>query len=130
MAIIGVGAKIQVDISGTYTDIAEVVSIGGPDITVGDVDVTHLQSANAAKEFIAGLLDGGAVTMEANFTAAQYNTLYGFARSTKSWRITLSNGSKFDFSGHWNALGMQNPLEEEVQMPFTIKVTGKPTFTS
>lgn len=129
MAMLGIGGKLQIDLSGVYTDIAEVTAIGGPQITVADVDVTHLLSANQFKEFLAGWGDGGVLQCEANFTPAQLATLYGQIRVTKAWRMLFSNGSKWDFNGHLNALNTDNPLEEEVSMPFSIKITGKPVFT-
>lgn len=128
-AIVAVGGKLQVDIASVFTDVVEIVSIQGPDIEVGTIDVTHLQSPNQFKEFIAGLGDGGTLVCEGNFTPAQYNTLYGFLRVTKPWRVILSNGSRFDANGHITMLGNGMPLEEEVHMPVSIKLTGKPTFT-
>lgn len=129
MAILSAGAKLQVDIASVYTDVIQIMSIGGPQITVADVDVTHLQSSNVFKEFIAGFGDGGVVQLEAIYDKAQLATLYGFIRTTKVWRILFSDSSKWDFSGHINALSTDQPLEEEVGSPFAIKVTGKPTFT-
>lgn len=129
LAIVGVGAKLQVDISSVYTDVVEIVSIDGPQIQVGDVDVTHLQSPNQFREFLPGLGDGGVLNMEANYTKAQMNTLYGFLRVTKPWRILFSDGSKWDLNGYINAISTTAPLEDESAMPFSIKVTGKPVFT-
>lgn len=128
-AIASAGCKIQREIASVFTDVAEVVGIGGPQVTVGDIDVTHLQSPNQFKEFIPGWGDGGVVTIEANFTKAQLNSLYGTIRTVQNWKIVFSDLSNWAFSGYINAISTDTPLEEEVQMPFSIKVTTKPVFT-
>ncbi len=130
MAVIGAGSKLQVSISSSLTDVAEVVSINGPQITFTDVDITNLQSANVFKEFMAGFGDGGTVVLDCNFTAAQMTTLYGMVRVTQVWRVLFSNASKWDFSGYINAISTDIPLDEEINMPISIKVTGKPTYTA
>jgi hypothetical protein len=130
MAIEGVNTVLSYDASGTYTDIAENVEITGPDITVGDVETTHLKSTGQAKTFIPGLVDGGTVQLQGNFVKTKVTLLASFLRATKSWRITFSDGSKWEFSGHINSLGSQAALEDDVQVPFAIKVSGLPVFTA
>lgn len=128
MAILGLGATFQVDNSG-YVSILEITDIGGPSMTVDDVDTTHLLSANQFKEFLAGFGDGGVVTLEANYVKTQVTLLYGFIRQSRAWRIVFSDASKWDFNGHINAIDTSNPLEEEVTFTFSIKISGKPVFT-
>jgi len=130
MAITGAGGKLQVTIASVLTDVAGVYSIKGPDITVDAINVSTLQSTNVFKEFISGFGDGGSVTLECRYTAAQFSTLYGLIRATQVWRVLFSDGSKWDFSGLLTAMSTDIPLEEDVTMPMTIKVTGKPTFST
>ncbi len=67
----GYGSVIQLSDNGgtpVYTSIAEVLEIGGPEMDRTMIDVTHLVSDNAAREFLGGLVNGGNVTMKLNFT--------------------------------------------------------------
>lgn len=48
------------------TAIPEVVSITGPGITRDAIDVSHLQSTSMVREFIAGIIDAGEVSLEIN----------------------------------------------------------------
>ena len=52
----------------TYQEIGQVISIGGPSGTTGEIDVTNLSST--AKEFIPSLPDWGSVDCEVVFDQA------------------------------------------------------------
>jgi len=119
------------------TDIAEVVDISGPNITVSAPDATHLQSDFAFREFLAGLGDGGEVTFTLNYTRAQMTTMMGLLRVMWSWQIVFPDAdgivitipSTFDFDGHITALGDSFEEDDVVSQDVTIKVTGLPVFT-
>lgn len=51
-----------------FTTIAEVLSFTGPTQSSAEVEVTSFDSA--AKEFIAGLRDGGSISFDMNFVAS------------------------------------------------------------
>lgn len=50
--------------SGTYTAIAEITGFTGPTTEANEIETTTLSST--AKEFIAGLVDNGELTVEVN----------------------------------------------------------------
>jgi hypothetical protein len=128
MAILGAGSQLKLDTGSGLTTVAGVESIDN-EISIGDVDTSDLLTTSVAKTYIAGWLDAGTVDMTVRFTAAQYNTILGQARVSRSWQILLSNGSAFNFTGYWNKLGLGVPLETEIEMPFSVKISGLPTFT-
>lgn len=128
--VLGAGAVLQLNQSGTYGSLANITSIGGPEAECDDVNVTNLTSANMFKEWIAGWADAGLAEMEANFDPATFALIYSQLRIANAWRIILSNGSKWDFTGYLKRIKTDNPLEEQVTAPFAIKITGKPTFTA
>lgn len=130
MGVLAAGSYFSYESGGVYTALAEVMDISGPNGTVGDVDITHLLSSNVAKDYIPGFHDGGTVSFTMRFNAANLATMYGFIRSSKYWRITCSNGSKWDFYGHINGYGTEVPLEEDITQTFQFKLSGKPTFTA
>jgi hypothetical protein len=67
----GFGSVLQLSDNGgtpVYTSIAEVIEIGGIGLERTMIDVTHMLSDNAAKEYLGGLVDGDKITMKCNFT--------------------------------------------------------------
>lgn len=51
----------------TFTTIAEVTSLGGPNESADLIEVTHMESDGAYKEFISALHDGGELSTNINF---------------------------------------------------------------
>lgn len=129
MAIIGAGAQLQLFTGGVYTAVAGIVSIGGPHTQVADVDITNLSSPNLFKQFLAGWADGQTVDLEANYDHLAFQGLYTQLRVMNAWKIVFADGSFWGFNGYINAIATDNPLETQVTMPFSIKVSGQPTFT-
>jgi hypothetical protein len=69
-AAIGYGTLLKRgDGGGTevFTAIGELKSLSGPSYSMDTPEATHMASANAAKEYVAGLIDAGEVTAEVNF---------------------------------------------------------------
>jgi hypothetical protein len=132
------GTVLQVDATGggTYADVAEVIDIMGPKVTVSSVKTTHLTSANAFHEKIPGLGDAGQLTFNLRFHKTQFNTLYGYLRSTKDWRVKLplidseATNSRWDADGFIVEIGTEMPEDDKIIAPVTIELTGKPTFTA
>lgn len=130
LGILGAGGQLQLFIASVYTTITGVRSIQGPDGVWHDIDVTWLQSPGRAKEFISGFFDGQTINMECIMVPANVVTLFTTNGGvTGVWRILFSNGSHADFNGYINKFAWENPLEEEVLTPFSIKVSGPVTFT-
>lgn len=116
---------------GSYTALGEVLSIS-TNPSVGTTRVTHLTSDNAAHEYIAALFDGGELTLTTNFLKADYNTLYNTigARVRYYWKVTTPDGSTFVAYGFWTNIPLTVPDDDRITVNLTIKVSGKPTFTS
>lgn len=66
MAKIGYGSKIEIGrgATPTWTTLARVKDIPFPESTVDEIDVTSMDSPNATKEFIPGLVDNGEMSFE------------------------------------------------------------------
>lgn len=65
-----------------FTTIASIVSITGPSISADTIDVTNMDSPGGWKEFIAGLIEGGEIGVEA-FLVADASQLAQFAQATE-----------------------------------------------
>ena len=136
--IVGVGATLQVGSNAsptTWTSIAEVVTISGPEVSSDLVEASTLDSAAGYKEFIAGNQDGGTLSLTLNFvnTSAQRDlrALQG-ALVASPFRLLLptSPTSWFYFDGRlvdWSQGAEPNaPMQAEVG----IKISGAVTFSS
>lgn len=68
-ALIGNGGSFAIQQTGDASPVvlAEVTSISPPSDQVDVLDVTHLASPNATREFITGLRDPGECSIEMNF---------------------------------------------------------------
>lgn len=118
---------------GTFTTIAAVRDIAGPDIQADQVDFTSRDS-NWWKEFVAGLVDGGECTFDILYdpdTATHGVSGVGIvalalARTTKNWKLTLSDGTPtvWSFAGFIKAFKQKAPYKDALAATVTIKVSG------
>lgn len=134
------GSKLQVSADDvTYTDIGEVVDIDPPAEVVNAAKATHLQSDNAAKENKPGLGETDKLTANINFVKAQFNTLKGYYRTTKYWKVVApldtgeATASSLKGQGFISRIkmGKLDPEDQTViQAMIEITPTGRWTFTS
>jgi len=118
---------------GTYTPIAAVRDVGGPNIQTDAVDFTS-RDTSWWKEFIAGLIDGGEVEFDVLYDpdAATHGTTgiglmaLALARTTKNWRITLSDATPttWTFSGFIKNFKPKAPMKDAFTAAITVKVSG------
>jgi hypothetical protein len=113
----------------TYTTIAQRLSLDGPEMEVGTVETTHLDSA--AKTFRATLPDGGEMsgTLEYDPQDAGHVVLFNLIWSPTPngdlWNLVFSDNSIANFTGiltGFKPTGME--VEERLQAEFKIKVSG------
>ena len=96
-------------------------------------ECSNMGSPNTYKEFIAGLRDGGSISVEGNYIpkdASQSPILTDFHAGTSStWTITLPNSL-----GTWTAtcfvqdVSPSIPVDDRITYSMTLKITGKPTL--
>lgn len=127
--VVAAGSYLQIDFGSGLTTVAEVQSIAGVEMNVEKVDSSSLLSNSVTKEKIPGWGDGEDISCEAIFTSTQLNLFYTIYRLKKSMRIVSSNGSTTNFVGFLTKFGQTHPLEDKIMMPFTIAISGFPTFS-
>lgn len=118
-----------------FATLAEVTAITPPAMSRDTVDATHMESPGAWREFIAGLKDGGEVSLELNFipggTAASALTaeldLDG-PLALKNRQILFPDGSYFSFAGILTGFEPDAPIDDKMSASVTFKITGKPTL--
>lgn len=139
-AQIGYGATLEFgngESPEVFTEIAEVTKLGDISFTTASVDVTHLKSANAAREFIAGLIDGGEVPIEGNYLPGDATQdgdtglLSIFtSRVTRNWKLKIPTGHILAFTGHMATFGFGGLTpEDKLAFSASVKISGLPTLT-
>lgn len=120
----------------TYTTIANVTSIGGPDRSRETIDVTAHDSPNGWMEFIGGLKDGGEVSLDINYDPGE--TTHDLDDDfddvvPRNYRIIIlpdtADEHTWQISGIMTGLEDEFPYDDKMARTLTIKVSGKPTLT-
>lgn len=121
-----------------FTTIGEVTNLNGPPESAPQVDVTSFDST--AKEFRAGLVDGGEVTFDMNFVGenAQQQGLRtdlraGTVRNFKLIlpdRAVVADCTNVAFAAVvTNLSGPEAQVDGVIKQSCTLKVSGLPTWT-
>jgi predicted secreted protein len=141
-AVSTAGVKLQRGDGATPTEafatIAEVTSISGPNESAASIDVTSFDSTS--REYIAGLRDGGEVSIEFNFVGddvSQAGLRADFASGAKrnftidldDATATLTVASKYAFAAVVTALGANFAVDDKITGSATLKISGDVTFT-
>lgn len=134
-AIVGIGALLNRGNDNspeTFTSFGEVNTIGfGPKKEM--IDVTHLSSTEKYRIFISGLKDGGQVTANLNFVAADFAILWSDFEDedSHSYKIILPDAGAMEiaFEGFVTDPPLTVTMDKQITMEVTIKITGKPTVT-
>jgi hypothetical protein len=69
-ALLGYGTTVAIatlDSPADFVELGEVVDVTPPNAQIEQVDVTHMQSPDRVREFIAGLTDYGSMTLSMNY---------------------------------------------------------------
>lgn len=121
--------------SETFTSIANVTSIGGPERTRETIDVTSHDSPDQWMEFVGGLKDGGEISLELNYdpTESTHDLDDDFDDVLpRNYRIVILPGTDDEYtwtiSGILTQLGDEFPYDDKMSRNMTCKVTGKPTL--
>lgn len=114
-----------------FTEIAEVVSIGGPNEKADEIEATHLRSPGGYREFIQSFKDGGEVPLELNFIPnnATQDSSTGLrsefaSGATKNRKITFPDGTTCIFAAWVKAIGTPIQVGNKLSLNVTIRVVG------
>lgn len=122
-------------------DVVELTSISGPTETLDTIDLTSHDSTLAFREFVAGLHDGGEISIEGNFIPTnggvqhhmhedfQSGTAKDFIIKFPAWVDTSHEYPEITGSGIITAFSPDFPFDGKISISATIKVTGVPTLT-
>lgn len=119
--------------SETFTTVAEVTSIKPPGLSRDAIDATHSESPSGWREYIAGLKDGGEVSIDINFDPGSTTTdllTDQFATSTVgNKKVLFPDGTEWAFKAIMTGFEPDAPVDDKMSATVTFKVSGAPTFT-
>jgi predicted secreted protein len=138
------GSELKIgDDDGTseaFTKIAEIRDITGPSMSKDAIEVTNQDSSNGWREYIPGLKDAGEVSVSANWIPideTQDGTDGLLSKFTDddmhNFQIIVpSDGTAtttIAISAVVTSFSPTLPLDAQGQLDFTLKISGKPTFS-
>lgn len=136
-ATLGHGTLFQIGngmMSEIFTTIGEVLSVTGPNMNMTPVDVTNMDSANAIREYIAGLRDSGEVTVTVNFlpdNTGQTQVVTDYkARTKRNFKITWTDSTPaiWSFAAFITNIEPNAVVDDRLQATLTMKLTGDVTI--
>ncbi len=116
-------------------EVAELQTISGPSMSADAIDATSHDSPNEFREFIAGVKDGGEISIEGNLVASDANgqvVLEGDVADGGNalYHIILPSAeAEWLFNGYATAWNNTAPFDDKLGFSATIKVTGKPVLS-
>lgn len=120
--------------TGVFSTVGEVLDIAPPSMTRDVVDATHMQSPERWREYIAGLKDGGEVSVEVNFVPGNAATTAALADLNTDtpgyYKITFPDDTEWGFAAFMTGIEPGDPLDDKMTATFTFKLTGKPAFVA
>lgn len=130
-AAIGYGVTFLIYNGSTYDAVAEVTNISMPGYSRDAIDVTNQDSANSFREFIAGLMDAGEVSIDYNYIpAAAEDVLTAMLAGVGQFKIAHGAGVNVVFSAIVTDWQPNAPVDDKMSATATFKVTGRPTWAA
>lgn len=129
------GSAFGSTLSWNSTALAEVANITGPTLSIDPIDVTTHDSTSGFREYIAGLRDGGEVTVEGNFISSDASGQIALVTDAKAGTVRemiITGPTAAAFTWTANALCTRfeqtNPHDGKLGFSATFKITGVPTL--
>lgn len=122
--------------TGGEVNVAQIRNISGPGVSGNDIDTTTMDSSSNYRTFTAGLLDPGEIsfTLVYDPTAASHTRLarYMGSKYLATWKVaeTSSAGTLTTFSGYVKGMSREIPMDDVITCDLTVKLSGKPGYTT
>ena len=118
-----------------FTKLAGLLTLGGPTQARDTIETTDHDSAESFREFIAGLGDGGEISLDLNYLPADPTQgapggLLGLLRSgaLRDFRIVWPTGRTITLSGIVTGFDPTGAYDGKLEASATIKVSGAPVI--
>ncbi|MGI5347045.1 phage tail tube protein [Streptomyces sp. CA-250714] len=116
----------------TFTAIANVTNIEGPEIERDTYDVTSHDGVDGWRDFIGGLKDGGEVTLEVNYDPRVHDDLIADFEDTdpRDYKIVFPKSlGSWQIKALLTGFSSEAPVDGKLAAELKLKVSGKPTIT-
>jgi predicted secreted protein len=115
--------------------LAELTSIGGPSLSIDTIELTSHDSTDAFREFVAGLRDGGDISIEGNFIPSDTDGQVAFVTDAKAGttrEVIITGPTSAAFTWTFDAIVTSYedtyPFDGKLGFSATLKVTGVPVL--
>lgn len=130
--------------SSTGAGIADLTNISGPSMSAEETDVSSHDSTTYFREFVAGFLDGGEISLEGNLTnsasgAASLVTAFN-DRAERYFQIqfpatgisavTADCYLRWEFAGTVTGVETAAPYDDKASFSASIRVSGAPELSN
>jgi hypothetical protein len=125
------------------TTIANISSIGGPNVSRDGIDISTLASGTITKEAIPGMVDPGEITLELNYNETdapvlsnttiginQHYPVYFAINFPDAGVASTTAASSFVGSGFITSLGHALDTGSKISQSVTLKLTGPLTYST
>lgn len=133
---IGYGIVLKVGDGGSPTELftdmgLEITSLTPPGYTRDALDATHSASPDRFKEYIAGMMDAGEVSMDLNWVPSATDAVIAALEAGKqNYQILIPSEITITFSGICTAYSPAAPIPDKMTASATFKVSGKPVLAA
>jgi len=118
-----------------YRKVLELTNISGPSQSRDMVEVSNHDSPDGFKEYIAGHIDGGEISIEGNFIAGDAAGQIAFHTDLQSgtgktvWIVApMAVGAALSMSAFGSGFEPSFPHDSKIGISGSLKVSGKPTL--
>lgn len=123
---------------GSFSTIANVSDLSGPEREREAIEVTSHDSPDQYREFVKGLKDGGEVSVTINFdpTNTTHQSLDADfeERDLRDYQIVILPGTADEWTWEFTALitsiSESYPVDDRMEREVTVKISGKPNLTA
>lgn len=133
---IGYGSVLVVTSTTGELNLGQVRNISGPNVDFDDVDTTTLDSSSNFRTYIPGLGNPGEVTMSLAYssTVTSHKRLAYYMGQRQSKTFTFypnsTAGDADAFSAYVKGMSREVPLDDLITADVTLKVSGKPGYST
>jgi len=121
----------------TFTTIAEVLDVSGPELGLDTEEATNQGSTGGWEEHIGSILRSGLVTFSVQYvpTGATHNATTGLIadmvnRTRRNFQLVFPNGvsTTWSFAALVTKFAPKAPVKGKLTADVTLKLTGQPTL--
>jgi predicted secreted protein len=141
-AIAGIGTQLKrgdgATPTETFTTVAEILNISGPDLSLDLIDVTNMDSPSYYREVLPGFKSAGEIKFDINFMPVNstHNPTSGIladfdGRVKRNWKLVFpdTGATTWSFAGYLTGFSVTSNFDDRLQASVTISITGAPTLT-